>query len=88
MEKIFKLQFTKRKILLFLNQEKIVIVEQMSSEKSKTSKANKLICVDEEVFALIKEKSEPIGTPNDFLRSLLSLPPKKAKVGRPKQIIK
>ncbi len=48
-------------------------------------KANKLICVDSEVFALIKKvcKDTGCGKPNDLLRISLGLPPKKFKVGRP-----
>lgn len=47
-------------------------------------KANKLICVDPEVFALIKQRSKDSNKqPNDLLRVFLGLSPKKFKVGRP-----
>lgn len=49
-------------------------------------KASKVICVDQEVFELIRKNCKGKSTPNNYLRELLNLPLKSIKVGRPYKV--
>lgn len=52
-------------------------------------KANKLLCVDSEVFKILRDQARKVNiTPNNFIRDLLNLPRKEFKVGRPPKEIK